>query len=49
MALRTDNLPSERLKKDLGVDEAIFESVERPFELIYCILGIEKSELDEVA
>jgi hypothetical protein len=37
------------LKNDRGVDEAIFESVERPCELIYCILGIEKREVDEVA
>jgi hypothetical protein len=30
------------LKNDFGeVDEAMFEGVERPFELIFCILGIE--------
>jgi hypothetical protein len=50
MALRTRNLPSRRLKKDfVEVDEAMFQGVERPCELIFCILGIEKSYLDEAA
>jgi hypothetical protein len=31
------------------VDEAIFHDVERPFERIFYILGIQKSDLDEVA
>jgi hypothetical protein len=31
------------------VDEVMFQGVERPCELIFCILGIEKSDLDEVA
>jgi hypothetical protein len=29
--------------------EAIFHDVERPFERIFKILGIEKSDLEEVA
>jgi hypothetical protein len=42
MALRTHKMPSERLKKRLfEVDEAMFKGVERQFELIFCILGIE--------
>jgi hypothetical protein len=50
MALRIHNLPSGLLKNDLGeVDEAMFEGVERRYELIFCILSIEKSDLDEVA
>jgi hypothetical protein len=31
------------------VDEAMFEGIERRCELIFCILVIEKSDLDEVA
>jgi hypothetical protein len=31
------------------VEEAMILGVERPFDLIFCILGIQKSELDEVA
>jgi hypothetical protein len=31
------------------IDEAMFQGVERSCELIFCILGIEKSDLDEVA
>jgi hypothetical protein len=31
------------------VDEPIFHCVERQCELIFCILGIKKSALDEVA
>jgi hypothetical protein len=30
------------------VDEAMFQDIKRPCELIFCILGIEKSDLDEV-
>jgi hypothetical protein len=29
------------------VNEAMFQSVERPYELIYSILGIEESDLAE--
>jgi hypothetical protein len=37
------------LKNDFGeVDEEMFQDVERPDELIFCILIIEKSELYEV-
>jgi hypothetical protein len=50
MALRTHNLHSGRLKKDFGeVDDAIFKGVKRPLELNFCILSIEKSDLDEDA
>jgi hypothetical protein len=36
------------LKNDFcNVDKAIFQSVEMPYELIFCILGFEKSEFDE--
>jgi hypothetical protein len=49
MALRTHNLTSGRLRKLGEVDEAMFQGVERPCELIFCILRIEKSYLDEVA
>jgi hypothetical protein len=38
------------LNNDFGeVDEAIFQGVERTYELIFFILSIEKSDLDEVA
>jgi hypothetical protein len=38
------------LKYNFGkVDEAMFQSVEKPFYLIFYILGMEKSYLDEVA
>jgi hypothetical protein len=38
------------LKNDLvEVHEVKFQGVERPCEIIFCILGIEKSELGEVA
>jgi hypothetical protein len=50
MALRTHNLPSGRLKNDfVEVDEAMFQVVVRPYELIFCNLNIEKSDLDEIA
>jgi hypothetical protein len=31
------------------VDEAMFEGVERPYEITFWILSIEKLDLDEVA
>jgi hypothetical protein len=41
MALRTHNLPCERLKIDFGdVDEEMFHDVQRKFEPIFYILGI---------
>jgi hypothetical protein len=50
MALRTHNLPSGRLKKDfVEVDDAMNQCAERSCELIFCILLIEKIDLDEVA
>jgi hypothetical protein len=50
MALRIHNLPSGRIKNDFGeVDEAMFQGVEGPFALIFCILGIENNDMDEVA
>jgi hypothetical protein len=50
MALRTHNLLSERIKNESAeFDEAMFQFFEMPCELIFCILGIEKSYLNEVA
>jgi hypothetical protein len=41
MTLRTNNLPSERLKSDLDdVDETIFYDDGRPFGSIFYIPGI---------
>jgi hypothetical protein len=38
------------LKNDfVEFDEAMFQGVEMPSELILCFLDIEKSDLDEVA
>jgi hypothetical protein len=38
------------LKNDfVEVDEAMFQGVKRPCELIFCILGFKKSDLDDVA
>jgi hypothetical protein len=49
MALGNRNLFSRRPKNDfVEVDEAIFQGVQGPCEHIFCILGIEKSDLDEV-
>jgi hypothetical protein len=49
MALKTLCL-LDVLKNEFGeVDEAMFQGVERPCEPIFCIQGIEKSYLDEVA
>jgi hypothetical protein len=48
--LRTNNLPSGRVKKKIReVDEAKFQVVEGSCELIFCIQGIEKSDLDDDA
>jgi hypothetical protein len=50
MALLTHNLSSGRLKKDFDeVDETMFHDVDWPSELIFCITGIEKSDLYIVA
>jgi hypothetical protein len=49
-ALWNHNLPSGRLIIDFSeFDEAMFQGVERPCELIFFFLGIRKSELVEVA
>jgi hypothetical protein len=32
-----------------GVDESMFHGVNRPYELIFCSLGNQKSDLDVVA
>jgi hypothetical protein len=46
MALKTDNLPSDDLKCDMGyVDEAMFRVVERPFERIFTFWAIKKAIL----
>jgi hypothetical protein len=50
MALRTHNLPPGRVKNHFGVvNEAMIRGVERPYELVFCILSIEKSDLGKVA
>jgi hypothetical protein len=50
MVLRTHNLTSGRHKKRLfEVDEVMIQGVKRPWELFFCFLGIENSELVEVA
>jgi hypothetical protein len=36
-------------KEFVEFDEAMFQFFEMPWELIFCILGIVKSDLDEVA
>jgi hypothetical protein len=47
MAMRSHNLPCERLKNDFReVDEAIFQGVEMPCEIIFWIPWIEKSYFD---
>jgi hypothetical protein len=49
MALRTHNVPSGRLKNDFGeFEETMFQGVERPYEFIFYVLGIQKSDLYEV-
>jgi hypothetical protein len=41
--------PSGGFKKDFGeVNEAMVNGIERPCEIIFCILGIEKSDFYEV-
>jgi hypothetical protein len=50
MALITHNLPSGRLKNVFGeIDEAVFQCVDKLYELIFWNLNIEKSDLDEFA
>jgi hypothetical protein len=50
MSQRTHNLPSGRLKNQiLKIHEAKFQGVERPYELFFGNLRIEKSYLVEVA
>jgi hypothetical protein len=34
---------------DFEIDEAMFEGVEKIYELLFCILSIEKRDFDEVA
>jgi hypothetical protein len=44
--LRTHNLPSGRLRNDFGeIDEAMFQGVNRPYEIIFCNTGIKKKRL----
>jgi hypothetical protein len=50
MVLRNPNLPSGRLKNDYdGVDEAKFQGVVVPCELIFWIPGFEKGDFNEEA
>jgi hypothetical protein len=37
------------LECEFEVEEAMLQGDERPCELIFCVLGIQKSDLDEVA
>jgi hypothetical protein len=47
MALRTHNILLDVLRIVFGdVDEAMFEDVERPQELIFCILSIKRGDLN---
>jgi hypothetical protein len=50
MAVWTHNLPSGHLKRNDSreVDEGIFQGVERPCEQIISLLGVKKSDFDEV-
>jgi hypothetical protein len=48
MDLKTNYLPLDILENDFGdVNEAMFQRVGRPHEHIFCILRIEKRDLDE--
>jgi hypothetical protein len=48
MALRTNYLPSGRPEmRFVEVDESMFKGVERPYEIIFCILGNQRNDLDE--
>jgi hypothetical protein len=48
--IKIHNLPTGHLKNDFGkVDEAMFHDVERPFESIFYIQGIQHIDLDEFA
>jgi hypothetical protein len=50
LALRTHILHLDVLKSDFReVDEAMFQGVERQYELIFFILNIEKRDLEEVS
>jgi hypothetical protein len=50
MALRTHNLLLNVSQSDFGdVDDAMFHYIERAFERIFYILGIQKSDLGEDA
>jgi hypothetical protein len=49
MAMRIHYQPPERLKINFGdFEQAMFHDVERPCEITFCILCIEKSVLGEV-
>jgi hypothetical protein len=49
MAQRTFFCLLNVLKKTGEFDEAMFQGVQMKYELIFCILGFEKSDWDEVA
>jgi hypothetical protein len=50
MALTDHNLPSGRLKNyNDEVNEAMFQAVVRPCEIIFCFPVIENSDFHEVA
>jgi hypothetical protein len=45
MSLRTHVLKNDLVE----VDEVMFQGIESPCELLFCLLGIGKSDLDKVA
>jgi hypothetical protein len=49
MALKLIIYSLDVLKNDFDEVEEIFQGVERPYELISCILSMEKSDLVRVA
>jgi hypothetical protein len=49
MKLRTYNIPPDVVKNDSVEFDEVILRVEMPFKLIFCIQGIEKNDLNEVA
>jgi hypothetical protein len=50
MDLRTNKIPSVHLKYDLGkIEDAMFQDVGEPCNVIFCILRIEERDFDEFA
>jgi hypothetical protein len=50
MAMRTHDLPSGRLKNNFDeFDVTMYQGADGLFEIIFCIPGIEESDMDEGA